>query len=134
MSKYVPSDLVALFVRTWNRDNAGWRHVDKERINYGWCYQFAVLMKKLHGDKVKLCHDTGHAWVKIDGKYYDSDTPNGSYNFKDLSGPPHGNELKEDVSVEDLEYFWRNGGSGPVDHRIVDDVVKLYRSMANIGA
>jgi sugar phosphate isomerase/epimerase len=133
MSKYVPSELVTLFVTQWNKDNDGWRQVNRERINFGWCYQFAMLMKKLHGEGVKLCYDTGHAWVKIEDKYYDSDTPEGSCNFKDLSGPPHGMGLREDVAPEEFEHFWRNGGSGTVDHNVIDSVIKLFYT-SRIGA
>ena len=137
MSQYVPDELVELFIDTWNAHNKEdfWRGaVRRERLNYGWCYQFAYLMKKLHGDIVELHHDYGHAWVKIGDKYYDSDQPQGVDDpHKFMCGPRYDDSMKHNVTEEEFVNFWSTGGTGPIQTDVVDEVILKFR-MRNVGA
>jgi hypothetical protein len=129
--QYVTDELVNLFVGTWNSSNSTdpYLYVRRETINWGWCYQFAILMRRLHGKKAKLCYDQGHAWVKIGKKYYDSDRQDGVTRASQLGGARADHV---DVSERELIKFWEGPGggrSGKVRHDIIDEVVSAYKRL-----
>lgn len=65
-------------------------------INYGNCYNWAAAVQILIPD-VKLCSDPyngGHAFVLIDGKYYDSETLGGVKNWQKLKLYSIGNKYR----------------------------------------
>jgi hypothetical protein len=116
-------------VEIWNHHNKWWCKVTRDRINFGWCYQFAILLKKLHGDEAKLFHDQSHVWVKIGNRYYDSDHPHGVIGQKTLSDLNFC-EYTEEVTEEEVAKFWRTGGSGEVDYGVIEEVIKLYKEQS----
>jgi hypothetical protein len=122
MSRYVTKELVELFVKTWNKRSD--HEVSVETLNCGWCYQFAVLLKRLYGDKVSLYHDNSHAWVKIGSKYYDSDHRSGVSQLGLIS---HFGFIYENISERQLIDHWRHGNTGRVNGRIINEVIRLYR-------
>jgi hypothetical protein len=126
MSKYVTPELISLFVKTWNKYNG--EQLYPNTINMGWCYQFAVVLKRLHGDKAQLCFDDNHAWVEIDGKYYDSKVIHGTEDVNRLACKRYG-AVRRYVSEEEFIKVWGNGGSGDVQLFTINEVVNLYRVM-----
>jgi hypothetical protein len=123
MSHVVPDTLVRMFVRAWNRDNDGWCRVSRDRINFGWCYQFAILLKRLHGDKATILSDQGHVWVRIGDKHYDTDHPRGTKNiFEMVTGRGEPREMTE----EEVVHFWKHGGSGEVQDELISSILNAY--------
>ncbi len=137
MTRYVTEELIDLFIDTWNAHNKEdmFRgRLRRERLNYGWCYQFAYVVKKLHGDIAELQFDYGHAWVKIGNKYYDSDCPTGVDSPDHfMVGPRFPDSTKLNATVEEFINFWHTGGTGPVQIDIADRVILKYR-MRHVGA
>lgn len=137
MSRYVTDELVNIFIETWNAHNKEDMFRGKarrERLNYGWCYQFAYLMRKLHGDIAELHFDYGHAWVKIGDKFYDSDQPQGVDDpHKFMCGPRFPDSINNNVSEQEFLDFWKTGGTGPVQIDLIDKVILKYR-MRHVGA
>jgi hypothetical protein len=129
MNQYVTEELVNLFINTWNKYNADWFPIERHRINYGCCYQFAYLMKKLHGDIAELHGDWGHAWVKIGDKLYDSDHPQGTdcpHNFK--CGPRFPESMRHNVSEQEFIELWSRAGSGPIQMQVIDEVLAKLKT------
>jgi hypothetical protein len=59
---------------------------DARRINGGWCYIWAWIVYNILPD-VELYIDGPdyiHAWVKYNGRYYDSEVPDGVDRFCDI--------------------------------------------------
>jgi hypothetical protein len=46
-------------------------------INTGWCYYWALLAK-LTFPEAELWSSVGHAFIKLNGRFYDSESPNGT--------------------------------------------------------
>lgn len=61
-------------------------------INNGWCWGFAVRLKKMLGDGAEIVNTTnvpgafpGHSAVLYRGRYYDAESPEGVVELKDLA-------------------------------------------------
>jgi|ERR1700687_492648 len=119
--KVIPSGLIKHFEKTWEKRTGENVH----DINYGWCYQFALILHRIHGNKVKLCTTYGHAWVEYDGKHYDSDFPRGTKTM-----PIPESELPFSyVTPEQLAERWDTYGfSGEVRWDIINEVATIYLS------
>lgn len=101
-------------------------------INYGDCYRWALLAQELHGGQLisvtlmieKPFHDfydnlipeCSHAFVKIDGKYYDAEMVQGIDDWEQLKYFSRIDfslytnweyELREHTSVRSFKRFWR---------------------------
>lgn len=127
MKEIVTNELVDLFVNTWNRDNNKWREVHKGWINQGWCYQFAILLRRLHGGE--LWYDNGHAWVKINGRFYDSDHPEGVEDVRSIASFHGTQPIESNVDEEHFIRMWRHGGSGEVQVVMIEEIANIYRQM-----
>lgn len=77
MSKLTGPLDVSFINRTFFRD------VDPPEINYGKCFIWAYIAFHLYED-VELWSFGNHAFVKYDGKFYDSERPNGEEDWSDL--------------------------------------------------
>jgi|SRR3990167_892121 len=53
-------------------------------INCGWCMQWAYVVYCLYGGTLCSVGDRHHAFIKIDGKYYDSECVQGTEDWRDL--------------------------------------------------
>lgn len=115
----IPPGLVERFMKVWNKQYQNYHPIDTpDRINYGWCYQFAMVLKLIHGNKAKLHSDHGHCWVEIDGIHFDSEYPK-------MGTFIHPGQSKE-MSVDETVDYWKHGGSGSVDWALAKEVASLY--------
>lgn len=124
MFKPIPDGLPEMFVKVWNKYNEGWLHISEvERINWGWCYQFAAILKGIHGDQCKLWHNPPmHAWIEINGIFYDTENLCGA-DDSGLCSRVSGWE----ITIKELDETWRwSGGSGAIRWDIVKETVSLY--------
>ena len=117
MKMIIPLELLKIFRKTW-KECTGDEVLD---INRGWCYQFALILHAIHGDKVKLCSTDQHVWVEFNGKHYDSEHRHGSKHPLDKglirSGHWYGN-------VKEIERYWNCYGiGGPVRWDVINRVV-----------
>jgi hypothetical protein len=87
----------------------------------------------LHGERVQLWRDHGHAWVKIGDKFYDSNFPLGVKNYLDLRITST-QDLKQNLTEEEFIMSWRVGGSGPVQLDVIENTVRAYKMSMDIGA
>lgn len=114
--------LVDIFVRVWNRNHRSWfggEGLVAENINWGWCYQFALVIHGVYGGE--LISSCGHAWVRIGEWDYDSEH---------LSG---GDIYSYGRSVYDRDQFisyWNNGGgSGPVCETTIAETIQEFMKL-----
>ena len=117
--KIVTVELVDDFLKTWN-ETAEWP-INRGDINYGMCYQMAVLLRKLHGSKAILWYDAEHCWVEVNGKHYDTDFPDGTTldtMSKDDLCPRRSRTIKHVCE------HWATGGSGPVRHDVIEAILE----------
>lgn len=122
----VPDELIQMFILAWNHHNE--RKVTRWNLNFGWCYHFALLLKRFHGDTAQLQCDWHHAWVEIDGKLYDSDRPRGVCARSELTCSRRDpDRLRLGISEEEFIAFWETGGSGPVQLRVIEQALHMYR-------
>lgn len=108
--------LISLFVEIWNRNNPE-RWLWASEINWGWCYQFALVVHGVYGGE--LVSSSGHAWVSINGIDYDCNFLDGDriYSF----GYP---EVQDRATF--VSYWSVGGGSGPVDERTINEVIQEF--------
>lgn len=117
----VPEGLADLFKEVWQKHTG----LKVWGINHGWCYHFALVLKRIHGDRVKLHTTAGHAWIEVDGMFYDSNTPQGS-------SEPLCHYERQELPEDQFEEFWRTrGGSGPVRWDVINEVVSTHTQKAN---
>ena len=121
----IPKSLVDTFCRVWYENNED--YIDKDDINCGWCYQFAVLVKRALNVKVELYTDLdgGHCWVKIGNYFYDSDHLNGVAGHLSMSS--YGDNWKGPVSERTIQRIWYGANSGPVQLRTINKVIKEWK-------
>lgn len=117
----VAKDLPRKFASTWRKVTG--EPLTIEQINWGWCYQFALVLRKLYGKRAQLYYNEYHAWVEIDGLKYDADRIHGVKQFKH-------SVYKEDVikaNMKKTEEYWNTSGtSGVVRWDVINEVIKLY--------
>lgn len=58
-------------------------HIHRDRINRGHCFAWAYIAFNLF-EGVEIWDTDSHAFVKYQGKFYDSDKPEGEEDWKDL--------------------------------------------------
>lgn len=88
------------------------KYSNPEQINEGECFVWAYYAFLIFKD-VKLCYTRCHAFVKYNGKYYDSEAHAGENDWRDLKANDFGfgsskNGLEKSVSVKQFKYFWRD--------------------------
>lgn len=77
----ITDEVWALYDR-WYEDSG----IDPEEINSGGCRDFArQLVEAVGRGEVIYRQDHGHAAALIDGRYYDSETPDGADIFEELN-------------------------------------------------
>lgn len=116
----IDSRLVDLFVETWNEMDS--KVLTEDNINWGWCYQFALVMLYIYGGEIQ--YNASHAWLLKDGIMYDSENLEGGY-------PESYDwyELEPNFCLEEFKDFWANSGiSGPVREDIVLATVTKYQT------
>lgn len=121
----IDPNLVKVFVKVWNK-HYSYRKVEHWYINSGWCYQFAVLVRRVYGDKVKIYSDMdgGHCWVKVGTLFYDSDHLEGVKHSLTMSRNPH----SKNISMKQVCEIWeKRGASGPVDLEVIELALKTYK-------
>jgi hypothetical protein len=124
----IPKSLVNTFVKVWNEENSK-RKVCEWYINSGWCYQFAVVMKRALDVKVDIYtdFDGGHCWVKIGDYFYDSDHLNGVK--RPLTMSDDGKNWRGPVMVKTVHKVWYGGNSGPLQLRTIDKVIREWKQL-----
>jgi hypothetical protein len=123
----IPKSLVTTFVRVWNENNDSSK-VCEEYINYGWCYQFAVVIKRTFPNvKIYTDLDGGHCWVKIGDYFYDSEHLNGTK--QNLSMASWGEDWQGPVTVKTIQRIWYGANSGPVNIQTIDKVVREWKQL-----
>jgi len=127
----VPKSLIESFVKVWNEQSL-FHKVQEHTINSGWCYHFALLMKKVYRNKATLYSSCDHAWVKIGHKYYDSKNPEGVNLKSSISMCCCGLKCSGEIlSKAELVKFWRHRGrSGPVKHSVINKAYALYKKVS----
>ncbi|KKN19841.1 hypothetical protein LCGC14_0941670 [marine sediment metagenome] len=83
-------------------------------INWGYCYYWAYVAHKLFGGGLFTDDEHGHAFVKIDGLYYDSETPDGVESWQKLPMLLNRKVFDDDAELQDLDDFadyWREEGA-----------------------
>jgi hypothetical protein len=123
----IPKSLVDTFVRVWNEDNN--YKVCEEYINCGWCYQFAIVIKRALNCKVDLYtdYDGGHCWVKIGNYFYDSEHLNGTKH--NLTMSTYGNDWKGPVAERTIQRLWAGANSGPVQIYTINRVIAEWKHL-----
>lgn len=124
----IPKSLVDTFVRVWNETNGGNWYVEADDINCGWCYQFAIVVKRTLNVDVDIYSDTdgGHCWVKIDGYYYDSEHLKGTRNILSFSCS---DDYVGPISVRRTQEIWHRANSGPVQLKTINKVVREWKQL-----
>ena len=123
--KIVPEKLVKDFVDTWNKmtvDDGDWASsLERSEINFGWCYQLAILLRKYHGPKAQLWFNHYHCWIEIDGVHYDTDHPEGTtLDTMAVDEPP----VMRRASITATADAWCEGGSGEVNLDVIEAILK----------
>jgi hypothetical protein len=87
-----------------------------EEINGGYCYRWAATVKVLvpQADVFYLAYEGGHVFVRIDGKFYDAESPTGVSNWRKLKSfkhskavPTYSDDRLDEVSLEFLMKRWK---------------------------
>jgi len=127
----IPKSIVDVFIRVWNEENYSnpRDHLTEDYLNCGWCYQLAVVIKKIYGNKAKFYtdYDGGHCWVKIGDYHYDSNNLRGSK--ESLSMSYSDNTSDGAVPLRTIIKTWRGANSGPVQLKTIDKVVKEWKRL-----
>lgn len=95
-----------------------WTHKLFSSINTGRCYDWAYIAFCLWPN-VTLWTTECHAWVEVDGLFYDSETPNGHLDHKKLRCNEYwpGRSTKPtSMSPENFKEFWNENGGGRKHH------------------
>lgn len=132
MSITIDARIIDIFITTWSdmdgkmpewmswQTSGGFRRSD---INCGWCYQIAVVFKRIYGGEY-VTPGYRHAWIRINGLDYDSDNLSG---VPDLGVKWSPGEV---VNEEELCDIWgERGNTGEVRMDIVEEVVRRYDEM-----
>lgn len=122
--------LIQLFVENWNYRTSGYEHITINDINYGWCYQVAILLQKIYGGRL-ITPGSRHAWVRIKGVEYDSEHMSGgniSKTYRRWSERQvQKNGLIAPMRREDFINLWSDiGNSGMVRMDIIDSTIDDY--------
>lgn len=83
-------------------------------VNYGKCYDWAFYAYCLFSE-VQLWTNWSHAWVEVDGKFYDSRYHMGVTREEATDVRFNRNDNRM-VSVQELKEFWNEHGGGRRDH------------------
>lgn len=110
-----------------------------EVINCGWCYNWAYAAYSLYGGT--LCSTTQHAFVKLNGRYYDAEALEGVEDWRCLPifkfivsntqfdiNNFHVVEHSDSKSFWDL---WSARGAEP-DHQVLDTILPRSESMRSM--
>ena len=124
MRKFViPVSFVHTFIRVWNKHNDC--EVTRDDINSGWCYQFALAVRRTFGDAVRLYTDMegGHCWIRVDDLYYDS------VHLHGVRVPLNQDaQWRGPVSEQFVVRTWESIGiSGPVQTHTIEAVAKRWK-------
>jgi hypothetical protein len=121
MSKVrIDKELIYLFLETWNEYTGD--NLTYDRINYGWCYQLALVIHGIYGGEL-VTPGYSHAWVNIDGLDYDSENLRGGNIAKYYD--------EDDVMPYTRSHFikvWSTrGNSGDVRLDVVKATINRYK-------
>jgi hypothetical protein len=86
-------------------------HIDVKEINFGECYHWAYCAYKVfHKCNIELWSSVvqgGHAFIKMNGKFYDSESPQGVDSYTDLEYYKRGFESKAKAqALEEFKAYW----------------------------
>lgn len=136
MAVKIPRSLIDLFVEQWNRRvRRSYDKVSAGMINSGWCYQFALAVKKVWGERCQLWSNCHHAWVEIDDRFYDSNHPAGVDRYEELGRMAYQCFGCEDAYLEPgpvteqtlIKYWSRYGATKPVRVDIAEEVALTFK-------
>lgn len=88
-------------------------------INYGRCYDWAYIAHCLYPES-NLWMNNGHAWIEINGKFYDSETCRGVKDPNKIRSNSTASYWRdrpdEKVDVVFFKNFWNKYGGGRTHH------------------
>jgi len=91
-----------------------------ESINRGRCFNWAFLAYKTYGGKLcSVKNYGGHAFVKINGRYHDSETPRGVKDWRKLGIYKRKNQERVQklgltfMNEQTFIKYWKNMGNCP---------------------
>ena len=123
----IPKELVQAFVTAWNKLNHNRYNegLQAHEINRGWCYQFALVMKKVYKNRCTIYTNRCHAWVKMNGLFYDSDHREGTDDRWEID---NSHDEPRHVTMGECEEYWnKNGSSGEVRWDVIEHAIELYK-------
>lgn len=134
----IDTRLVDIFVETWNEltnnEVAGNGHtLSRHRVNNGWCYQMAILIRMIYGGKLISTRDySGHAWVRIGTRDYDSDHREGVQPGKIWRF--WGEDTTQVCSLKPFQKGWkRYGYSGKVRMDVLKEAAKRFKRLQQLS-
>lgn len=97
------------------------KHGILDTINHGRCYDWAYYAHRLF--KAQLWTTDYHAWVRWDGRYFDSETVKGVRNFLGLRcnirnafPVPWSDNPPQEIHIQEFKDFWDEHGGGKRRH------------------
>ena len=109
-------------------------HGTPEQINCGDCWLWAIVAARLTGANLiaALGNRNGHAFIKLNGIYYDAECPNGAYHWTSLpffNRPGYSNSSSKYIEVPYTEAkFLKPGWLRKGDE--IDTVKNIVESLA----
>lgn len=101
-------------------------------INWGFCYYWAYVAYKLFGGElVTVDYYGGHAFIKVNGLYYDSETPEGVENWSNLLFFQFYSVSEHDAieqEPDDFVYHWGLVGSNGWCDETIEKIIAAVPS------
>jgi len=107
-------------------------NIDKDRINYGFCFIWAYLVWALSNENLKFATDDGHVVIDDGYLYYDSQYPKG-YPYLKKFGIDAENVVH--VNVHKMAWYWTRCGERKKELRKIlkKTHVRLYHRIRTKG-
>ena len=93
-------------------------------INYGNCYHWAYVAHLVTGGD--LCSSWGHAFIKINGKYYDSECLHGANNWKKLRAAQNDYRLSVYETCR-FQKHWARVGANKWNKKLILEITNKLR-------
>ena len=93
-------------------------------INYGHCYHWAYIAHLVTGGD--LCSSWGHAFIRINGKYYDSEYLHGVISWKKLRAVKNDSRFSVD-GTNRFQKHWKSVGANRWNKRLILEITNKLR-------
>lgn len=122
------SDEVRIVLKTINKAFQKRLGIKPYQINYGNCYHWAYIAHRLIGGKLMLTEDKGgHAWLKYNGFYYDSESIGGTPFFGRLKLFQHNGlpgVVRSSNTIKEFIDLWDKVGYNKWQSGLCRDIIK----------